>query len=52
MNLEYVGVDLKITRNHDNYVILEQLSETTYKYAHRATKIATAWAMTARDYYG
>ena len=29
VNLEYVGVDLKITRNHDNYVILEQLNETT-----------------------
>ena len=45
-----MGVAFKITRN-PVYVTLEQLYKTTLNYAHCATKIATAWAIAARDYY-
>ena len=45
-----MGVAFKITRN-PVYITLEQLYKTTLNYAHCATKIATAWAMSARDYY-
>ena len=43
-----MSVDFKIIRN-PVLVILEQLNETTLNLAHCATKIATAWATTARD---
>ena len=48
LDLEYVGVDFKIKWN-PVLVILETLKKTTSKYAHCATKIATAWAMASRD---
>ena len=31
------------------YLIIEQLNKTTLMYAHYVTKVAMAWAMTARD---